>query len=180
MFRILALLLSLVWLSGCSSPRIEAYADNQPEFKVQEFFQGDLVAHGVLKDRSGEVTRSFYADLNGSWENGVGTLDEWFVFDDGERQQRTWTLTPNGDGSYTATAGDVVGAGQLETAGNALFMQYVLRVPYDGDTIDLKVDDRMYLVTPDHLINESVLTKFGFEVASITLSIRQKAHQASE
>lgn len=175
MIRILAMLLALIWLTGCSSTGIEEYANNKPEFNVQAFFQGDLVAHGVLKDRGGKVTRSFYADLKGSWKDGVGTLDEWFVFDDGERQQRTWTLTPNDDGTYTATAGDVIGAGQLETAGNALFMQYVLRVPYEGDTIDLKVDDRMYLVTPDHLINESVLSKFGFDVASITLSIRQKS-----
>lgn len=178
MMRVLLLMLSLVWLSGCSSTAIEDYANNTPKFNVQTFFQGDLVAHGVLKDRSGKVTRSFYADLKGSWQDGVGTLEEWFVFDDGERQQRTWTLTPNGEGSYTATAGDVVGDGQLETAGNALFMRYVLRVPYDGDTIDLNVDDRMYLVTPDHLINESVMRKFGVEVASITLSIRQKGHPA--
>lgn len=176
MIRIIALFSAIIWLAGCSSTAIEEYANNQPTFKVEEFFQGDLVAHGVLKDRSGKVTRSFYADLKGSWNNGVGTLEEWFVFDDGERQQRTWTLTPNGDGTYTATAGDVIGEGLLETAGNALFLKYVLRVPYDDDSIDLKVDDRMYLVTPDHLINESVLTKFGFEVASITLSIRQKAH----
>lgn len=176
MIRLLTLFLSIVWLTGCSSTAIEEYQDNQPKFNVEAFFQGDLVAHGVLKDRSGKVTRSFYADLKGSWNEGVGTLEEWFVFDDGERQERVWTLTPNTDGTYTATAGDVVGQGQLETAGNALFMKYVLRVPYDGDTIDLNVDDRMYLVTPDHLINESVLTKFGFEVASITLSIHQKAH----
>lgn len=178
MIRIVALLFTILWLTGCSSTAIEEYADNQPKFNVQEFFQGDLVAHGVLKDRSGKVTRYFHADLKASWQEGVGTLEEWFVFDDGERQERVWTLTPNGDGSYTATAGDVIGEGQLQTAGNALFMKYVLRVPYDGDTIDLNVDDRMYLVTPDHLINESVLTKFGFKVASLTLSIRQKAHQS--
>lgn len=178
MIRIFALFVALAWLTGCSSTAIEDYANNKPVFDVQEFFRGELVAHGVLKDRGGKVTRSFYADLKGSWHKGVGTLEEWFVFDDGERQQRTWTLTPNGDGTYTATAGDVIGKGQLETAGNALFMQYVLQVPYDGDSIDLHVDDRMYLVTPDHLINESVLTKFGFEVASITLSIRQKAHSS--
>ncbi|MAF17231.1 MAG: hypothetical protein CMG93_14845 [Marinomonas sp.] len=178
MIRIMALFFSILWLTACSSTSIEEYASNQPELNVESFFQGDLVAHGVLKDRGGKVTRYFYADLKGSWENGVGTLEEWFVFDDGEQQERIWTLTPNGDGTYTATAGDVIGAGRLETSGNALFMKYVLRVPYDGDTIDLNVDDRMYLVTPDHLINESVLTKFGFEVASLTLSIRQKAHQS--
>lgn len=176
MLRLFVMLFTLVLLSGCSSTAVEEYAANEPEFDVQEFFQGDLVAHGVLKDRGGKVTRYFTADLKGSWDDGVGTLEEWFVFDDGEKQERIWTLVPNNDGSYTATAGDVIGEGKLVTSGNTLFMKYVLRVPYDGDTIDLNVDDRMYLVTPDHLINESVLTKFGFEVGSLTLSIRQRAH----
>lgn len=173
MLRLLMLCAVMVGLAGCSSTSIDTYANNEPKFDVQEFFEGDLVAHGVLKDRSGEVTRYFSADLKGSWDDGVGTLEEWFVFDDGERQERVWTLTPNEDGSYTANAGDVVGPGTLKTSGNALFMKYVLRVPYDGDTIDVNVDDRMYLVTPDVLINESTLTKFGFEVGHLTLTIRR-------
>ena len=82
MIRIMALFFSILWLTACSSTSIEEYASNQPELNVESFFQGDLVAHGVLKDRGGKVTRYFYADLKGSWENGVGTLEEWFVFDD--------------------------------------------------------------------------------------------------
>ncbi|MFD1382771.1 DUF3833 domain-containing protein [Rhodanobacter aciditrophus] len=171
MSRLFVLLLSLAVLSGCSSTTVEQYADNRPIFDVTSFFDGELTAHGILKDRSGEVTRYFSADLKGHWENGVGTLEEWFVFDDGERQERTWTLTPNGDGTYTATAGDVVGSGLLKTSGNALFMKYVLQVPYNGDTIDVNVDDRMYRVSPDVVMNESVLTKFGFEVGYLTLTI---------
>lgn len=173
MLRIALLCTMMLGLAGCSSTTVETYADNEPKFDVETFFDGDLVAHGVLKDYSGEVIRYFSADLQGSWEDGVGTLEEWFVFDDGERQERTWTLEPNGDGSYTANANDAVGPGTLKTSGNALFMKYVLRVPYDGDTIDLNVDDRMYLVTPDVLINESTLTKFGFEVGQLTLTIRR-------
>ncbi len=97
------------------------------------------------------------------------------MFDDGEKQERIWTLTPNGDGTYTATAGDVVGSGQLKTSGNALFMKYVLQVPYNDGIIDVNVDDRMYLVEPSVVINESVLTKFGFEVGYLTLTIRKLA-----
>lgn len=171
MSRLLVLLLSLVALSGCSSTTVEQYADNHPVFNVTSFFDGDLTAHGILKNRSGEVTRYFSADLKGSWKDGVGTLEEWFVFDDGEHQERTWTLTPNGDGTYTATAGDVVGSGQLKTSGNALFMKYVLQVPYNGSTVDVNVDDRMYRVSSDVVMNESVLTKFGFEVGYLTLTI---------
>ena len=35
----------------------------------------------------------------------------------------------------------------MKIAGNALFMNYVLRVPYDGDAIDLRIDDGKYQVS---------------------------------
>jgi hypothetical protein len=105
----------------------------------------------------------------------VGTLDETFQFSDGETDTRVWTLTPRDDGSYLATAGDVVGDGEAEVAGNAMFLDYVLRVPYGDGSIDLRIDDRMYLVTPDRLLNESVMTKWGFRVGEIMLVIERLA-----
>ena len=65
----------------------------------------------------------------------------------------------------------MVGEGKLERSGNALFLDYVLRIPYDDSTIDVRVDDRMYQVAPDILLNESIMTKFGVQVGSILLVI---------
>ncbi len=161
-------------LISCSSVSVETYSNNEPKLVVEEFFKGDLVAYGMVKNRGGEVTRYFTADLNGSWENGIGTLDESFVFDDGEKQKRIWTLTPHAEKGYMATAGDVVGSGHLMTSGNALFMKYVLQIPYDDSVIEVNVDDRMYLVDDNVLLNESLLTKFGFNVGAVSLVILKR------
>jgi hypothetical protein len=169
------LALLLVAMGGCSSVNVSDYADNTPVFAPERFFNGPLTASGVLKDRSGRVIRRFTASIDAYWRDGVGTLDEDFVFDDGEESRRVWTLTPSGEGRYRATAGDVVGEGVAEVAGNAMFLDYVLRVPYGDGSIDLKIDDRMYLVTPDLLINESVMRKFGFRVGEIVLTIERQA-----
>ena len=48
---------------------------------------------------------------------------------------------------------------------------YVLRIPYGDGTIDLSVDDRIYAVSKDVLINESRMSKFGFDVGRIILTI---------
>ncbi len=160
-------------LSACSNISVEDYAGEEPTFEPERFFDGALVARGVLKDRGGEVIRRFTADINAYWTDGTGILEEDFVFDDGEESRRVWTLTPAGDGVYVATAGDVVGEGRASVAGNAMFLDYVLRVPYGDGTIDLKIDDRMYLLTPDVLINESQMRKFGFRVGEIVLSIER-------
>jgi hypothetical protein len=172
-FRLLffSLTAAAVLLSGCSSVTVTDYSGLEPRFIPSEFFNGRLTAHGVVMDRSGRVTRHFNADIQANWRDGVGTLDEDFVFDDGERQKRVWTLTPDGQGGYIGTAGDVVGEGRLSYAGNAVFLDYVLRIPYGDGTIDLRVDDRMYLINDTVLINESRLTKFGLNVGRILLTI---------
>jgi hypothetical protein len=160
-------------LTACSRVSVEDYAGRTPELAPQEFFEGKLVAHGVIKNRSGLVLRSFTADIDAYWRDGVGTLEEDFVFDDGATDRRVWTLRPDGNGGYVGTAGDVVGDGKLTFAGNSMFLDYVLRVPYREGTIDLRIDDRMYLVHPDVLLNESRMIKFGFEVGSILLVIQR-------
>jgi hypothetical protein len=171
--RCLAVLLAL-GLPGCSSTGIERYAGGEPALVPESFFDGRLTAHGVIKDRSGAVIRRFNADINAYWRDGVGTLEEDFVFDDGEQQRRVWTLTPVGDGRYVGTAGDVVGEGEIEVVGNTMFLDYVLRIPYGDGTLDLRIDDRMYLVNPDVLINESKMKKFGFRVGEILLVIERR------
>ncbi|AQA18380.1 hypothetical protein BST95_09170 [Halioglobus japonicus] len=171
--RFITLVILVLSLGACSSVSVSDYRTFEPTFEVEEFFQGTLTAHGVVKNRSGKVIRTFSADIDAQWRDGIGTLDEDFVFNDGEQQKRIWTLTPRGDGSYTGTAGDVTGEGLLTQAGNSVFLDYTLQVPYRGDTIDVRVDDRMYLLTPDLLINESKMRKFGVRVGEILLVIQR-------
>ena len=166
------LLLTLgITLSSCSSTSINDYSKNAPKLIPQEFFNGNLSAHGVVKDRSGKVTRYFNATIKAYWENGVGTLDEKFIFDDGEIQYRTWKLSPTTSGEFNATAGDVIGIGGGKFAGNAINLNYVLAVKYKDSIINLRVDDWMWLVDSNTVLNESTLTKFGFKVGSVQLVI---------
>lgn len=162
---------SLLASTSCSQQQLSQYRDRQPAFDPQEFFTGQLTAHGVLKNRGGDVTRTFHATIEATWLDGVGTLAERFVFDDGEVQYRTWILRAQADGSYTATAGDVVGTGMAAVAGNAMNLNYVLRISYKGKPLDLTVDDWMYRTDANTVINESVLSKWGIRVGSIQLAI---------
>ena len=169
-FLLLAIAMTI---AGCGSVTVDDYAGNTPELIAEQFFDGQLTAHGVVKDRGGKVIRSFNADIRAYWQDGVGTLEEDFVFDDGETDRRVWTLTPAGPGRYAGTAGDVVGEGEVTIAGNSMFLDYVLRIPYGDGTLDIRIDDRMYLVHPDVLINESRMIKFGLQVGEILLVIKR-------
>ncbi len=162
-------------LSACSTVKVSDYSDLKPAIVLDDFFNGSLSAHGVVKDRSGRVIRTFNASIDASWDAGTGTLDEDFIFNDGEKQRRVWRLQPQDDGSYIGTAGDVEGKGLLTHSGNSVFLDYVLQIPYGEGTVDVRVDDRMYLVSPGVLINESQMTKFGVRVGSILLVILRQA-----
>jgi len=176
--RLGSLLAATLLLTGCTGASVNDHADGEPTFDPQSYFHGELTAHGVVKDFSGKVIRYFNADIKGCWQDGIGTLDEQFVFDDGEQQSRIWTLVPSGANNLLGTAGDVVGQSTGEWAGNALFMAYVLRVPYGDGTIDLTIDDRMYLLNDSVLINESGMYKFGVKVGEIVLTIIKHSDEA--
>ena len=158
-------------LLGCSTSSVDDYQGRSPAFSPDEFFNGALSAHGVVKDFSGIAIRHFQADITGCWENGIGTLDEDFIFDDGEQQTRVWTLTPDGYQRFIGTAGDVVGEGQARWQGNAMFLDYTLRIELEDGPIDVRIDDRMYRVSDNVVINESKMRKFGLSVGEILLTI---------
>ena len=164
-------LTALVVLVGCGSVSIEDYDSQTPAFAPEEFFSGFLTAHGVVKDFKGRAIRHFSADINACWRDGIGTLDEQFIFDDGERQERVWTLRPLGSGNYVATAGDVVGEGAASWRGNAFFLDYVLQLELESGPFSVRIDDRMYRVADHVVINESRMKKWGFTVGEILLTI---------
>jgi hypothetical protein len=169
--KTVAALLSFL-LVACGSIDVNEYRDAGPKLDMRTFFDGELKAYGILQDRSGKVTRKFTADIDASWMGNKGVLDETFYFDDGETSKRVWQLELQGN-RVVGTAGDVVGEASGEFSGNALFWRYVLTIPYKEKTIDITIDDWLYLVTENKLINKSVLKKFGFRVGDLTLLIEK-------
>jgi len=161
----------MLLMGACSSTSVTDYQDREPRFEPESFFDGALTAHGVVKDFSGTAIRHFNADIVGCWSDGVGTLDESFVFDDGEQQTRIWTLTPSGDQTYIGTAGDVIGDGTARWEGNAMFLDYTLRIALEDSSIDVHIDDRMYRISDNVVVNESKMRKWGFGVGEIVLTL---------
>lgn len=171
-----AVALLALLLNACT-PATESYRDAGPAFALEEFFNGELVAYGMIQDRSGTVLRRFDATLEGSWQGDKGVLAEWFVYDDGERQERTWYLTKHADGSYSGTASDVIGEARGTPEGFALNWRYTLQVPMDGELWEFQLDDWMYLINQRGLINRTAMKKFGIRVADLTLWIEKRPAQ---
>jgi hypothetical protein len=157
-------------LGACASPKPTDYADEKPTLDLQQYFNGEITAHGIFTDRSGKVVRRFTVLMKCHWEGNTGVLDEAFSYSDGKKERRVWTLTKHADGRYTGTAGDVVGEAQGQAAGNAFQWNYTLKLPVDGSVVDVQFDDWMYLVDERVMLNRAVMSKFGFRLGEVTLS----------
>lgn len=163
-----------IFLVACSSPDINDYANTTPTLKLEEFFDGKLSAHGIVLDRNGALIRRFSVDLVGSWQGNQGKLDEWFVYDDGEKQTRTWYIENLGNGNYKGTANDVVGTAMGTAKGSALYWRYQLVIDYQGEPLEVTLDDWMFLINEKRLINRTDIIKFGFKVGEVILTIEKE------
>jgi len=180
MTRLVLLLTLLLSIASCTSVDVTRYTDQQPALDLQRFFSQPVKAWGMFQKRGGEVTKRFEVNIVSRREGNNLILDERFLYSDGTRQHRVWTLTPEGQGRWSGRAGDVVGVAQGQVAGNTFHWRYRLNVPVDDSTYEMSMDDWMYLMDEDTLINRTSMSKFGVEVGQVTLFFRRQGAEASQ
>ena len=161
-------------LAGCASPSPADYANQTPKLDLKQYFNGKLLAHGIVTDRGGAVLQRFTVQMTGTWVGDTGTLDERFTYADGRKETRVWTLQRGADGRYTGRAADVLGEAQGQAAGNALNWRYTLLLPVDGRTREVQFDDWMFLVDEHVMLNRAVMSKFGIRLGEVLLSFQRQ------
>ncbi|WP_337263914.1 MULTISPECIES: DUF3833 domain-containing protein [unclassified Serratia (in: enterobacteria)] len=163
------LLLALLFLlAGCSA-EVSDYQHSKPTFDLFGYFSGETRAWGMVQDYQNKQIRRFEVVIQGDVVGNTLTLNEKFVYDDGERQTRVWHIIRNEDGSYQGTAGDIIGVARGNTAGNAFNWRYDMEVKTDNGKIKLHFDDWLFRQDEKRLFNVTSLRKFGLEVAKVTL-----------
>jgi hypothetical protein len=165
---------ALVFLAGCSSAKIEDYADNKPTLDIREYFNGHVDARGMFVSRSGMADPRMRADMIGTWHGNEGTLEENFIYSDGHKQQRMWNIRFTDDHHFTATANDVIGIAQGTQYGNAMNMKYTLTLTTNDATHNVSMDDWVYLLDETTALNRAQMSKFGFGLGEVIFSFHKK------
>ena len=174
MMRALLAVLAVAFLTSCGSVSVNEYAADKPPLDLREYFNGKVDGWGTIQDRSGKVTKRMYVEMTCTWVGDVGTFDERFTYSDGTKETRVWTVRKNGN-RYTGTAHDVVGEAKGEAAGNALRCQYVLDAKRDGGgTIELDMDDWMWLLDAKTMMNRTGFSKFGVKFGEVSFFFRKR------
>ena len=167
--RLLLSVILILLLNSCSEMKPEDYKNTKPIIKIEEYFQGNVKAWGMLQGRSGEVKRQFVADMKGEFDGENLILNETFIWNDGEKQERRWVIKKVGDNRYEGTAPDVIGVAKGVSFGSAFKFEYKLKVPYKNKEIGIRFDDWIFQQDEKTAINKATLSKFGFKVGELTV-----------
>ena len=175
-----AFLTIVLLLVGCSSMKPEDFAGKEPKLVLEEYFLGETKAWGIFEDRFGNLRRTFVVDITGTWdeEKQELTLEEDFLYDDGEVDRRVWVVKKLGDHRYNGTAGDVVGTAEGKIYGNALNWTYDVDLKMKDSTLRVTFKDWMFLQDEETMINRAKVTKWGFLLGEVSIFFR-KADAAS-
>ena len=168
--RMLSGTLALFLLSGCTGMKIENFEDTLPKLVLEEYFAGEVRASGMFEDRFGMIRRQFTVDIKGTWDGNQLILDEYFLYSDGEKDRRVWTIEKTSDGSYIGRADDIVGEAHGEARGNALNWRYDMNLKVGDGTWRVHFDDWMFLQPSGILLNRARVTKLGVELGTVTLA----------
>lgn len=152
---------------------IDDFQNAEPKLLLEEYFSGSTRAWGIFEDRFGNVQRQFVVDIAGKWDGTTLTLEEDFVYNDGETENRVWTIKKTDENQYSGTTAQAIGEASGSIAGNAFHWQYDFNLKVGDDTWKVHFDDWMFLQSNDVLINKATVTRWGIKLGTVFLSFKK-------
>ena len=167
-------LLALLVLSACSgAPDLEDDVLSERTFNLEEFFEGETVARGQFQDRFGTVQRRFDVQITGEWDGRTLTLVEDFTYDDGETEQRIWTLEKTGEDTWKGTAPGVLGTAAGREKGDTFNWAYRIDLPVRKGTMRVDFDDWMWLLDDDRVLNRAYVSRYGVRIGEAIIVLEK-------
>lgn len=172
-----AVALAALTLAGCAT-RPAAPAEAIPAFTLTEDLAGRTIGRGRFSSITG-ADRAFTAELNGRMEGEVFVLVEDFLFEDGERDRKTWRLTPDGPGRWRGVREDVIGEAAGFQDGDGFRLEYLIGLPKEGGGVrTVKFRDVLVRTGEGVVVNRATVGYFGFRVGRVDLTITREAPAA--
>jgi hypothetical protein len=162
-------------LNGGTASQLD-YLDKGVKFDIKKFFNGDVEAFAIVQDSSGKIIDTESVKIEGSWDGNKGVIKKSYTLPNGTKDSRTWLITVDNGGTFTAIGHDIAAPGQGKQAGNAMQMSYSLLLPtnINGQKSKVNFDEKTYLVTEDSAIM-IINSSSGFEGTKKTILSLKKS-----
>jgi len=177
--KIAILVLSGILTGGCSGMNIDEFEQAGPEFVLEDYFQGRTMAWGLFEDRFGRVQRQFVVEIDGEWDGTTLVLNEDFVYNDGEKENRVWSITSTGENTYEGETANAIGKARGVRQGNAFHWTYDFNLKVGDGYWKVAFDDWMFLQPDGVLLNKAEVTRFGIKMGTVFLSFSKPVKQSA-
>ncbi len=169
--RLGVLIAPLLFIGCAGAPAAPRDAGARP-FVIERDLLGSTTARGEFSAING-VKRGFTAQLTGVRDGQIFRLNEKFVYDDGEKDEKTWVLTLTGDGTYSGVREDVVGEAKGWQDGPLFRLAYDVRLPDDKGEPGMQVhfQDVMAMTSTGTIVNHATVGLWGFWIGKVELTI---------
>ena len=140
---------------------------------MEKFFVGHTTAIGSFSAING-VNRKFDVVLTGRLRGDTLTLREDFVYDDGEKDRKTWRFVRTGPTTYRGTREDVIGTTTLRVDGNTARFNYLVDLDPGPEKNIVRFFDKMVLSDDGKSItNTATVWKYILPVARVRVDFKR-------
>lgn len=162
------------FITACNPVDPQIYQAEKPAFVPEQFFNGKLTSHGIIRNRNGQVMKRFIMQMTANWIDNEASLHEDFVFADGDTHMRDWKIVKRDATHYIGTAPDVVGEAKGEVSGNSLHWIYDIKVPDGQKERVVRFDDWLYMLDDTTMVSFVTIKKFGIRVGDLTMFFQKQ------
>ncbi len=150
------------------------YLANGAKINIKNFLNGDLEGFAIVQDADGKIESSFVIKSNGKWEETRGTVQYNYTFNGGKKDSRTWLITVNDNGDFSAIGHDFVETGQGAQLGNTARVTYSLMTNYKEAKQKIDYEDKFYLVDDNSAVIISTMSQGRKDLGKAIISLRKK------
>ena len=170
--RIFMLIFTMVLgLAACTGkPSLDDPKLSNRVLKIEDFFDGHVVATGQFQDAFGTVRRRFTVDIDGTWDGKMLTLVENFDYADGTKEQRIWRMTKTGPDAWTGQADGVLGAAKGIASGDRFNWVYRIDLPVPDGTLRVNFNDWLWQVSDTRVYNRAYMKKYGVDIGEVQIT----------
>ena len=169
----LLIFLVLTFNLGCSNSKVEDLRLTDQPFDLFQYFQGKTKAWGIVVDRFGNFQKSFSVEMIGTIKKDKLILNEYFLYDSGESENREWIIEKKGPHSYRGVSENIIGFADGKELKNTMNFVYKSNIQIAGQNIKVEFDDWFLRPDEDTVINRAEITKFGIKLAEVSIFFRK-------
>ncbi|MEI6097639.1 MAG: DUF3833 family protein [Alphaproteobacteria bacterium] len=162
-------------LAACASTPPAPPPPTEPITLISAF-QGHRTGTGQFRVWLTGDQRRFTAVLNGRVKGQAGartlTVTEDFVYEDGQKDRLTWVFVETGPGTWSGKREDTVGEATVIEQGGQIRLTYTADFRSLTDVTRLGFSDLIYGRPDGTIINDGIVSRAGFPVASVRFVIR--------